>query len=414
MSVRSLELRREAGNLVEEARKIIALAESEKRQMSDEESKRFDMMHDDAEKKIAEAGRQERQERADHNITEPAARNSLRFALPTGATAEGSVIGELRNRHFAQFLRGTLHAVPYEERATLQQDIDAGGGFFTVPETFIDQIIKNVDDIFPIYQMGTVFPCDRNGTLGAVALTGDVGEFEFGAGELTAAAEDTNVAFGKRELKPRDLKPKLIKVSRPLMNNPRIDIVSFVAGRVAYAKAAGLETAFMTGAGAFGPLGMFVASDDGVPTAQDVATGSATGITANGLFNAQGKLKPQYQAAAKWLFHRTTVTEIRKLVTGEGQYLWQPGLQLGQANLLLGKEVIQSEKVPSTLTSNLYAGMYADFRHYWIADAVSMSMQVLDQPYATTNQVGLLFRDMACDGMPVVAEAFARLKCAAS
>jgi len=57
--------------------------------------------------------------------------------------------------------------------------------------------------------------------------------------------------------------------------------------------------------------------------------------------------------------------------------------------------------------------MYGDFSYYWIADSVNMSVQRLTELYALTNQIGLLFRDMACDGMPVLAEAFVRIKLSA-
>jgi HK97 family phage major capsid protein len=54
---------------------------------------------------------------------------------------------------------------------------------------------------------------------------------------------------------------------------------------------------------------------------------------------------------------------------------------------------------------------YGDYSKYFIADALDMEIQVLDQLYAATNQMGYILRKET-DGMPVLEEAFARLKLA--
>jgi HK97 family phage major capsid protein len=179
------------------------------------------------------------------------------------------------------------------------------------------------------------------------------------------------------------------------------------------------EQAYMTGDGAGKPLGLFTAHADGIPTSRDVSTGNtSTAITYDGLINALYSLKGQYQASKslRWLFHRDALKQIRKLRddaggAGTGQYLWQPSMQLGQPDTLLGIPVISSEYVPSTFTTGLYVGMIADFSHYWIADALSMTIQRLDELYAEANQVGFIGR-LETDAMPVLAEAFARVKLA--
>lgn len=77
--------------------------------------------------------------------------------------------------------------------------------------------------------------------------------------------------------------------------------------------------------------------------------------------------------------------------------------------MLLGLPVLMSEYVPSTYTTGLYVGMLADFSQYWIADNLNMTVQRLVELYAESNQIGFIGR-MEVDGMPVLAEAFVRLK----
>ncbi|MGE6825815.1 phage major capsid protein, partial [Pseudomonas soli] len=72
-----------------------------------------------------------------------------------------------------------------------------------------------------------------------------------------------------------------------------------------------------------------------------------------------------------------------------------------------------SEFAPNTFTNGLYSGMIGDFSYYWIAEAVNLEIQRLVELYAESNQVGFIGRQEA-DAMPVLAEAFVRIKCATS
>lgn len=410
MSVASLKLRAEAGKLTLEGRSIITEVEKrDDKTITKEEETRFDKLHEDAEKKVNTAQRMELQDRADAGFAETP--GEVR-SVETGdkKTLDDS---EKRAAAEAMFLSRGVEGMLLEMRATLQMDNDIGGGFISMSERFINKLLKDLDDRMVIRQLATVYKLNRGETLGIPSLDGDIGEYEWGAGELTEAQEDTGLALGKREFKPRDLQRKVIKISRALLENAKMNVEQLVIDRNNYALEVTLEKAFMTGDGAGKPLGLFVASGNGIPTSRDVNTGDALGFTGDGLIDIQDTLKDAYQRNARWLFHRNAVTLIRKLKDGDGQYLWNPGLQTGQPNVILGSPYIKAENVPNTYTNGLYAGMYGDFSWYWIADAIALSIQRLVEKYATTGQIGLLFDKMAIDGAPVKAEAFVRIKCAA-
>lgn len=169
------------------------------------------------------------------------------------------------------------------------------------------------------------------------------------------------------------------------------------------------EKAFMTGDGNKKPLGLFTASTQGISTARDVQTGSATDVTADGLIDAKYTLKPQYWARARWLWHRDAIRRIRKLKDLNGVYIWQAGLASDRPDSILDVPYVVSEWVPNTFTTGLYVGMIADFSFYWIVDALDMEVQRLVELYATANQVGFIGR-LETDGMPVLEEAFVRIK----
>ncbi len=166
----------------------------------------------------------------------------------------------------------------------------------------------------------------------------------------------------------------------------------------------------MTGSGANEALGVFTASNDGISTARDVSTGNlATSMTFDGLLGAKYALKQQYWPKARWIFHRDGVLQLAKLKNGDGQYIWQASVQAGQPDMLLNFPVAMSEYAPNTFTANLYTGILGDFQYYWIVDCLNVEIQALFELYARTNQVDFIAR-AENDGMPVLEEAFVRVK----
>jgi HK97 family phage major capsid protein len=101
-----------------------------------------------------------------------------------------------------------------------------------------------------------------------------------------------------------------------------------------------------------------------------------------------------------------------KIKDGDGRRLWQPSQLASEPNRLDGHPVIESEYVPHVFTASLYVGVFGDFDRYWIIDSLAMSLQVVLELYALTNQNGYISRAES-DGMPVSSAAFRRVKLAA-
>lgn len=325
--------------------------------------------------------------------------------------AEGRVGEQLRARADGEYrsaFRGFLRGAPFEARA-LQADLDVQGGYL-VPTQFMATLLQAVDNVCFFREMATVIPVIGADSLGVPSLDTDISDADWTA-EIKTGNEDTAMAFGKRELRPHPL-AKRIKLSKTLVRKSAIGAEALVRDRLAYKFGVAQENHFLNGHGAEQPLGVFAASAQGISTGRDVSTDmAATAITADGLIEVKYTLKSQYWGAARWLFHRDAVKQIRKLKDGEGQYLWVAGLQAGQADRILDVPIRVSEYVPNTFVTGQYVGILGDFSNYWIADALSMTIQVLLELYAETNQNGYLAR-AEVDGMPVLEEAFVRVKLA--
>lgn len=292
------------------------------------------------------------------------------------------------------------------ECRALQVDASTAGGYLVAPEQFMNELIIFVNNYVFMRQLSTVMQVKNADSLGVPSLDTDPADSDW-TSELNTGTEDSSMAFGKRALIPHPL-AKRIKVSNKLLRLST-DAERIVRERLAYKFAVTQEKAFLLGTGTNQPLGIFVASNAGVPTGQDVSTGnSTTQVLADNLFNVKYSLKQQHQDKGVWLFNRTVVRDIMKLKDGVGNYLWRQGLQAGAPDEILGRPVYMSEYAPNTMTTGLYVGAFFNPQYYYIADSVNFELQRLMELYAESAQTGFIGR-IETDGMPVLSEAFARV-----
>lgn len=416
MSKRLNELRTQRNTLVTQARGLLDKAEAEKRGLNAEEQQQYDKLFADQEQLRSTIAAEERQIELERGMAEEELRQKKEPGQAAGAGGkpnEGRQVGprgteEYRDA-FNAMLRGGVQSLNADQVRALSVGAGSEGGFLVMPEQTVNTLIKGLDDDVLIRGWATKFTVTGAQSLGAPSLDADPADADW-TGEILTGSEDSTMAFGKRELTPNPL-AKRIKVSNKLLRaSPAAD--ALVIGRLRYKFGVSEEKAFLTGNGAKKPLGLFTASNDGVPTGRDVSTGNTTtSMSVDGLISAKYSLKAPYQRNAKWMFHRDGVAQISKLKDNDGQYLWQPAKTQGDPDMIIGVPVHQSEYVPNTFTTGLYVGMIADFSYYWIVDALDVQIQRLVELYAETNQTGFIGRKET-DGMPVLAEAFARVKLA--
>lgn len=297
------------------------------------------------------------------------------------------------------------------ERRDLSADTASEGGNIVAPQQFVAQVIKAMDNQVFVRQLATKYTLGSFANIGVPTITADPADADWTT-EVAAVSNDTALAFGKRTMAPNML-TKGIKVSIKLLEVATLPAEQIVADRLAYKFAVSQEKAFLTGTGSGQPLGLFTASASGISTGRDVATdNTSSAFTFDGLMNAVMSCKQQYRRTGSWILHRDAVKMARKIktgISGDTTYVWQPSVQVGQPDTLLGFPVYESEYAPSTFTTGLYVGLFGDLSKYWIVDQLPYTVQRLVELYAGTNQVGFIGR-MSSDGAPVDELAFARVK----
>ncbi|QXE85978.1 phage major capsid protein [Geomonas nitrogeniifigens] len=403
MSVKLREMLEKRNVAVTAARAMVDKADSEKRSLNEDEQRQYDAHLDEAttlrenidrEQKLIDEEKRELGIKLDQQTDKPPAE-------------------EARSKAFRKLLTldvGNGERLTAEEYRTLTAGNDTAAGFLITPQEFVKQLIAKVKDQVFLRAAATNFSTTNASGLGFPTLENDLDDTEWST-EIKLATEDTKLGFGKRELKPHPLK-KLVKISDKLLRADGIDPEAIVMDRAGYKFGITEEKAFLSGTGNQQPLGLFTASALGINTDRDISTDmKQTDFTADALKAVKYSLKAQYMTKASWLFHRDAVAKIAKLKDGNGQYIFEMAEALGAIDTLMGRPLAMSEYAPNTFTTGKYVGMFGDFSWYYIATSLGLRVKRLNELFAATSEVGFIF-DMEVDGMPVLSEAFARIKTA--
>jgi len=175
--------------------------------------------------------------------------------------------------------------------------------------------------------------------------------------------------------------------------------------------------AFLSGDGVNKPKGLLAYPINEQPdgtrpfgTLQAVKSGSATTFNGDALITLIHQLKQGYRNNAVWMMSGLTVAAVRKLKDSDGNYLWQPGLQVGQPSTLFGRPIIENEDMDG-IAKDKYAVLFGDFaRAYTVVDRIGTTL--LRDPYShkpyvqfymTKRVGGLLLDSQAVKALKVAA-----------
>lgn len=205
--------------------------------------------------------------------------------------------------------------------------------------------------------------------------------------------------------------------TQTLLDDSAVDIASWLADEVSIEFNEEESLSFITGNGAAKPKGITAYTN--VANASYawgkvgyIASGHASQLNnVDKLIDLQHALRSIYRNGSAWLMNDLTLSVIRKLKDGEGNYIWRPGLEQGAPDVLLGKPVEIDDNMPD-ISAGLYPIAFANFkRAYLIVDR--QGTRVLRDPYTQKPYV-LFYTTKRVGGGIVMYEAIKLLKIAAS
>jgi HK97 family phage major capsid protein len=278
-------------------------------------------------------------------------------------------------RAFENYLRGRV----IHERAGELAPANNGA---IIPKTIAKKIIEHVYEICPILAKADKYtikgdlelPYYDNVTSGSGTPLTCTYQSEFVA-MSSSTGNFTTISLGGF------LAGALCKVSRSLINNVDFDIVGFVVKEMGVAIARFIEHELINGTS--GKI-------TGLSNSTNVKTAaSATAITANELIELQAQVPDVYQANACWIMAPATRTAIRELKDNMQRYLLQDDISLPFGKSLLGKPVYISDNMPAIATGNMSV-VYGDLSGLAVKFSEDINIQVLREKYADEHAVGVI------------------------
>lgn len=277
---------------------------------------------------------------------------------------------------------------------------DTAGGYLA-PSEYVREIIKAETEISPVRSLVRV----RQTAAKSVQIPKRTGQFAaVWVAEQGTRSETTGLTYGLEEIPTSELYA-LVDISNQMLEDSAFSMDGEISMEAAEQFAVAEGAAFVSGSGVGKPHGFLTNTNVGTTN-----SGAATAITADGLLSLKYAVKSAYQASASWVMKRATISSVRKLKDGNGNYLWQPGLAQGRPNTLDGDPYVEVADMPSE-GAGLKPVAYGDWRraYTWI-DRISMEM--LRDPYtqATSGNVRFIVRKRV-GGQVTLAEAIRVLVC---
>ncbi|RZS80648.1 phage major capsid protein [Pigmentiphaga kullae] len=310
---------------------------------------------------------------------------------PIPAEVSVDQYGEYKSAFFALIRHGDIERLTPEQRKAMSAGSDPDGGYL-LPAPTVGRMVKKIYEQSTMRQLATVQ------TISTDALEGIADNDEADAGWVaeTETRDDTGTPqIGKYRIEAHEMYAQP-KVTQKLIDDAATDVEAWLSGKVGD-KFARLEgAAFWTGDGVGKPRG--VAAYPTAATADDTrAWGTFEHINTgtNGdfgtgkvdvLMDLQGAFKDAYLQNAAFVMRREVRTKIRKLKSSnDDRYLWEPSLQAGQPDRLLGYPARIDQFMPALGNGSLSLA-FGDFREaYIIVDRIGV--RTLRDPYTAKPYV---------------------------
>jgi len=371
MSKTVLELREERNKLWNTAKNFLDSKRGSNGLVPPEVAAEYDKMEADMINLGKEIERLERQAAFDIELNKPTS-NPIKNMPSNYPDVKTGIESEEYKKDFLNIMRGKpqVHNV-----LSTTPDIDGG---YLVPVEFDRRIVEGLSEANVIRRLARRIRTTAERKIPVLAST-PVATWTAENAEFT----ESNPTFAQKTIDAFKL-TVLSRISTELLQDSMFDLASELISQFIRAFGVAEEEAFCVGTGSGQPTGIF--------TAQGADVGVTIGTTAiktDDLIDLIYKLKSPYRRNAVFLMKDITVSAVRKLKDNNGQYLWQPSVQAGEPDRLLGYPLHTSPYVPAVEDDSLPVA-FGDFNNYWIADRAGRTVQRLDELYATNGQVGFL------------------------
>ena len=363
-------------DLITRAEQLVNTAESEKRELTEDEAAELAEIRDDIQriKKYLDIQDDIDDARPSKEVKgeETEAHNVIdgEDARACGDKNERA-IEDAETKAFADYIRGVVSG------NVRSGELAPANNGAIIPKTIAKKINELVYDVCPILDRSEKFNVKgklelpyypaNSSTQITVAFASEFEDLTSSTGNFTTVELDGYLAGA------------LTKISKSLINNTDIDLVGFIVKRMAYDIARFIEKNL---------LGFGGGSVVGLGGATNVTEVSG-GITADDLITFQGTIKDVFQDRAIWIMSPATRDALRLLKDDVGRYLLNDDITSPFGKVLLGKPVYVSDNMPNISSGNKVI-YYGDMTGLATKFTEEMHIEVLRELYAAQHAIGVV------------------------
>ncbi|MET9304986.1 phage major capsid protein [Streptomyces cellulosae] len=199
---------------------------------------------------------------------------------------------------------------------------------------------------------------------------------------------EQDVTLGTNDIGAYMYTSKLVRVSLQLLNDNAFDLESWLAQVLGRRIGRAQNAHFTTGTGTAQPEGVQTNAVIG----KTGATGQTTSVTYDDLIDLIHSVDPAYRNSgrARFMLNDATLGAARKLKDSQNRPLWEPSIQVGVPDGLLGYGYTINQDMP-VMAANAKSILFGDFyAGYLIRDVQDVQLLRLAERYADYLQVGFL------------------------
>lgn len=317
---------------------------------------------------------------------------------------EEADLRKMQSKAFRSFAKGGAANLTPEERKALNtrvveidgrkslatDNLQSGG--YLVPINVSNRVIELLVELSPLRSLATVESISKGNAL-EILKEGTTAYSASWVGQRGSRAETTAGTFEEDEIPVHEMYANPF-VTQQQIDDPDFNIEAYVAKKVGEQMAKAEASAFIDGNGVGKPMGITTAVV-GTTAVETVEGATSLTIETDDLLSLEAELPEYYAKNASFLMKRATKFILRKLKDGNGQYLWQPSLQVGMPSTFDGYPVHEAIDMPVATSSGNKAVAFGDFRAaYTIVDRQGIMTRpdpFTNKPYVemyTTRRVG--------------------------
>ena len=279
----------------------------------------------------------------------------------------------------------------------LREGLEPSGGYL-VPDEYDRRLIQSLQEENIMRKLGTTISTSGQHKINIAATKPAAAWVEEGEALTFGDATFDQVILDAYKLHVA------IKVTEELLSDNAFGLENFILDSFAKALGNAEEDAFLNGDGKNKPTGIFDPEKGG----EIGVTAASTSIKADEVIDLVYSLKRPYRKSAAFIMNDQTLASIRKLKDSTGQYLWQPGLQAGEPDRILGYPVYTSAYCPVAEAGKPVMA-FGDFSYYNIGDRGIRSFAELKELYSANGMVAFVCKERT-DGKLILPEAVKIMK----